>query len=100
DKYREEMIREEAWNKIRPHLSGRPHLRLWLILLSSLLKNLLKNREKGRIDRAYSVGIYRKFIRQLQRRLVEDRLIDQPGDIFYLKREEIAHFLHSKVPAK
>jgi phosphohistidine swiveling domain-containing protein len=100
DKYREEMIREEAWNKIRPHLSGRPHLRLWLILLSSLLKNLLKNREKGRIDRAYSVGIYRKFIRQLQRRLVEDRLIDQPGDIFYLKREEIGHFLHSKVPAK
>ncbi|MBI4508343.1 MAG: hypothetical protein HY698_01825 [Deltaproteobacteria bacterium] len=86
---REDAIRERAEKEVAGKLSRRP-LRRWLFgWVLRRLRAGVKHRENLRLARSRGFGMVKRIFRQLGRILAAGRLLDSPGDVFWLAVDEV-----------
>jgi rifampicin phosphotransferase len=87
---KERTIRNHAEEEVVHKLRGHP-LRRWIF--HSVLRRVregIKNRENLRLARSRAFGWSKRIYRAMAHRFVENHLLDDALDIFYLTEEEIA----------
>ena len=87
---KERSIRDHAEEEVAQKLRGHP-LRRWIF--HSVLRRVrggIKNRENLRLARSRAFGWSKRIYRAMANRFVENDLLDDALDIFYLTEEEIA----------
>lgn len=85
---KEEAIEEPSLNVFR---------KLKLNRLLKKTKYFIKNRELLRLRRTYLYSVYRKIYLRLGEIFEQNNLIDDPKDIFHLKKEEIEMVVDDKL---
>jgi len=80
---------EEAEERLRDALAGRP-LRRWAARwVFTHARNRVADRENLRFERTRVFGMCRRIFVEMGRRLHTEGLLDEPRDVFYLEVEEV-----------
>ncbi len=94
-KEREQRVRQEAEAKVRQSLRGWVTFPKRIIFRAVLNRARLgvKNRENMRFARTRIYGLLRELLRALGRRLVDEGILGQAQDVFYLTIDEVWDFV-------
>ncbi len=82
-------LRKRGERSVRRRLRGHPIRRRVFDFVLSQTRRTIKNREALRLARSRAVGIFKRIFRQIGCRFVDQGLIGNVHDLFYLTLEEI-----------
>lgn len=86
----ESDLRREGEERLRRALRGHPVRRSILRWVLGAAQRSVRFRENLRLARSRAFGMARRIFRALGQRLALAKLLDAPGDVFFLAQEEIA----------
>ncbi|MDQ3072560.1 MAG: PEP-utilizing enzyme [Bacteroidota bacterium] len=89
----ENELRARAEQEMAAALKGRPIRRLVFGHVLRNARSLVSQRENLRYERTRAFGMVRKIFIAMGRRFYAENIIDNPRDIFYLKKEEIFDYI-------
>ena len=90
---REAEVRGRAEQLVAQRLRGHPIRRALYRLVLKQTRAMVRNRENTRFARTRGFGMIKRLFRAIGRRFTEQRVLDDPEDIFYLTVEEIAGYV-------
>jgi pyruvate,water dikinase len=90
----EQAVRSSAETTVAERLARKPVRRLLLDFCLARTRNLIANRESARLDRGRAFGLQRSVLRQIGRKLHEDKAVAQPEDIFFVSLEELSAYAY------
>ena len=94
---RERQIRASAEKKVKGVLHGFRRVVFFWVLKHA--RKAVSTRENLRFDRTKSFGLVRHLFRAMGENLAKLGVLDDPGDIFYLTRDEIFAFIEGRAPS-
>lgn len=86
---KEIKIRQNAEQKLKDRLRGRPVRRAWVFLLVKNTGQLLLNRERARMDRARIAGEARRYFNAIGAAYAERGAFSSYRDIYFLEEAEL-----------
>jgi pyruvate,water dikinase len=89
----EEELRKNAEQQITGPLKYKPWKKWLLRRTIKKARELVSARENLRYERTRAFGIVRELFCQIGKRFYAEGIIEKPGDIFYLAKEEIFSFI-------
>jgi pyruvate,water dikinase len=93
-----ELVRKQAEEYLNTKLNLIKRRLVFLVLHQS--ERFLKNREEMRLMRSNMFGFVRNVFRNIGQNFAEQKLINQPHDIFYLEIEEVIRFIEGSATNK
>ncbi len=91
--YNQDKIRKQAEDKVNKLLRNRPLRRIIFYYFLRMSRSMVSNRENLRYERTRAFGIVRQIFTATGKQFYAENLIENPRDIFYLKKEEIFEFI-------
>ncbi len=86
---KEQLIRQKAQQQANRLFRGKPLRKILFSYTIRKTRQLLKNRESSRLDRARFFGRIRSIMNQLGTHLHQENTLDLPQDIHYLSIQEL-----------
>lgn len=86
-------LRAKAEEEVRRALKGKPVKKMLFNYFLKGARMLVSSRENLRYERTRAFGVVRQIFCAMGRSFYAEGIIEQPRDIFYLKKEEIFEFI-------
>lgn len=86
---REAGLREEAEKELNQALKGYRWKGLVTRFMVEKVRQMLKNRESARLNRARVIGLFRELFLKIEANWIDQGVLDEEGDILYLNHQEV-----------